>query len=77
MNKDRRRRLQCVADTLNDAMAELMEIKDEEQDAFDNLPDSLQDSVRGEAMQEAIDTMDEWYNDIDTVRDEIEEYSNQ
>jgi hypothetical protein len=35
------------------------EIRDEEQDAFDNLPESLQGGERGDAMQEAIGNLEE------------------
>lgn len=74
MNKDRRQRLQSVADTLNEAMDELMEIQDEEQEAFDNLPEGLQNSSRGDAMQEAIETIDGWCRDIDIIINNIEAY---
>jgi hypothetical protein len=41
MNKDRRERLQTLYDLLE-------EIIDEEQNAFDNMPETLQGSERGE-----------------------------
>ena len=51
MNKDRRNRLSGVIDTIADAISELEEIRDEEQDALDSLPESLQYSSKGEMMQ--------------------------
>ena len=40
-------------------MNDLEAIKDEEEEARDNLPESLQDSERAEAMGEAIDNLEE------------------
>lgn len=75
MNKNRREELLDVASILDDAIDRLSEIRDDEQDALDSLPDSLQDSVRGQAMQEAIDQLDEFENSIDGVRQQIENYA--
>ena len=33
-------------------------IRDEEQDSYDNLPESIQDRDRGQAMSDAIDNLD-------------------
>lgn len=51
MNAARRKRLQEALDII-------IEVKEEEQEAFDNLPESFQEGERGELMQEAIDTLD-------------------
>lgn len=40
MNKSRRKRIQDIKDKLLDLLAEIEEIKDEEQEAYDNLPES-------------------------------------
>lgn len=40
---------------------------DEEQEAYDNLPENLQGSERGEAMSEAADNLDSAYNSMDEV----------
>lgn len=60
MNKDRRARLQELVEALAC-------IQEEEQEAFDNMPESLQESERGEAMQEAIDAMDEAKDALDGI----------
>lgn len=41
MNKDRRKQLEDVKDSLDEIIASLNDIKDEEQDAYDNMPESL------------------------------------
>lgn len=43
------------------------EVKDEEQEAYDNLPESFQYGERGEQMQEYIDSMDEAYENLEEV----------
>lgn len=75
MNKQRRKNLLDVAEHLQDALDRLSEIRDEEQDTFDNMPESLQYSSRGDAMQEAIDIMDEWESTIDVLKSSIEEFA--
>lgn len=75
MNKQRRQSLYDVVSSLSEAMDRLSEIRDEEQEAFDNMPEGLQCSSRGEAMQEAIDIMDEWSFDIEEIKDRIEEFA--
>lgn len=75
MNNDRREQLMDVADLLSEAIDRLDEVRDEEQDAFDCLPEGLQYSARGENMQDAIDTMDEWGSAIDGIRARIEDFA--
>lgn len=77
MNKARRQELLDVASALSEAKDRLSEIREEEQDAFDNMPEGLQCSSRGDAMQEAIDEMDGWYDEIETIQSSIEEYATQ
>ena len=47
MNKQRRKKVEGVFDQLQAMIMELEEIRDEEQDAFDNLPEGIQESERG------------------------------
>lgn len=62
MNDNRRKRIQ-------NALEILTEVRDEEQDAFDNLPDNFQYSQKGEDMEvniqqleEAIDALEYIFN---------------
>lgn len=66
MNKVRRKELARVVDLLDQARDLLETIRDEEQEAFDNLPESIQYSERGEAMENYIGTMDEILDYLDT-----------
>ena len=76
MNKARRR-------TLNDAISRLQEVegilevtKDEEQEAYDNLPPGLQDGERGDAAQAAISAMEEAISSIQSAIAELENAAN-
>lgn len=59
MNKIRRNKLNEAIKMLYAAQEIINECRDEEEDAFCNLPDSLQGSERGESMEEAIDNMED------------------
>lgn len=55
MNKSRRNELSRIADELENLREDLDSVASEERDAYDNLPESLQESERGCAMEEAAD----------------------
>lgn len=58
---------------MDEAVSLLNDIKDEEQDAYDNMPESLQESERGCRMSEAIDNIDEAISSIEEAQQHIEE----
>ena len=64
MNKERREELLEATELLDEVIEKIGDIRDEEEDALYSLPDSLQDSSRGEAMQNAIDIMDGFVDSI-------------
>lgn len=74
MNKYRREELSDVTDLLDEAAERLEEIRDDEQDAFDNLPDGLQYSRTGESMENAIGKMDDLIDEIRGVAVHIAEF---
>ena len=53
-------------------MQQIEDIRDQEQDAFDNLPESLQESERGDAMSEAIDNLESAMESVEEARDSLE-----
>ncbi len=74
MNNARRRRISELKtqidfanNQLKDANKKLSSILSEEQDAFDNMPESLQSSYRGMCSEDAIDTMEEASEKLDEV----------
>ena len=74
MNDARRRRINelktqidFVNNQLKDARKRLSSILNEEQDAFDNMPEGLQSSYRGMCSEDAIDNMEEASDKLDEV----------
>lgn len=75
MNAKRRNAIESVVNELiekfeeikAEAIDQLSEIRDEEQEAYDNLPEALQDSERGENMQNCIDALEEFMSDLEYI----------
>lgn len=57
MNKQRRRQITEVVERLTAIVTEIEIIQGDEQEALENLPESLQESDRAEAMQTSIDSL--------------------
>ena len=60
MNKQRRNRIAEALELISQARDILEEVKDEEQESYENLPESLQYGERGEQMQENVDSLEEF-----------------
>ena len=58
MNKQNRRDLQGYVDSLIEIRSNIETMMEEEQFKLDNMPEGLQESERGEAMQEAIENLE-------------------
>lgn len=58
MNKKRRKEIENLRESISETKAKLQDLLDEEQQAFDNMPESIQESERGEEMQEIIEYME-------------------
>jgi len=58
MNKQRRAELDKIVLKLEEAKADIETIRDEEQEAYDNMPENLQMSDRGDAAQGRVDALD-------------------
>lgn len=81
MNNSRRKAIKSLMKKLETMMElqyaiaeELEAIKDEEQDALDNMPESLLKGERGQQMQEYIDEMESVIDDLDQL--DIEDFVN-
>lgn len=61
MNKIRRKQLQEASELIAKAQGIIENVKDEEQEAHDNLPESIQYGEKGQQMEEYIDMLDEAY----------------
>ena len=76
MNKQRRNRIFKMVERINEIVGILEATRDEEQEALDNLPESIRESERGERMEEYIDALDnavEYLIDgVSTIEDSID-----
>jgi uncharacterized coiled-coil DUF342 family protein len=55
-------------ENLEEIMGDVESIREEEQDKYDNMPESIQQGEKGDTMQEGIDSLDDLYSQIeDTI----------
>ena len=73
MNKDRRRRIEEALVKLEEIKDEVTAIYEEEQEAFDNMPEGLQSSEKGDAMQSATVALSEAESDLDSAISQLQE----
>lgn len=63
----------CIKEILDDINKQIQSIQYDEEEAFDNLPESFQDGVKGDAIQEAIDTLQDSSDVLNLVVEGINE----
>lgn len=71
MNAARRKELNKAIDLIEQAKEIISAVAEEEREAYDNLPEGLQESEMGEKMNEIADDLE--YVDLDEVIDTIQE----
>lgn len=73
MNKERRKRLSKLLEAMAAAEEELSAIIEEEQAAFDNMPESIQGGEQGAAMEEGIGKLEDCLDSIQDIQAQMEE----
>lgn len=71
MNAARRKELSKAIDLIEQAKEIISAVAEEEREAYDNLPEGLQESEMGEKMNEIADDLE--YIDLEEVVDTIQE----
>jgi len=71
VNDKRRKELNKIYLELHLRVGQLDDLLNEEQDAYDNLPASLQNAEKGEQMQECIDALDQAKSELEAVMDTL------
>lgn len=71
MNKTRRKQLEKIAAQIEELEDQISELCNQEQEAFDNLPESLQYGDKGGIMTEAIDEMEGVVSELSDLRDRL------
>ena len=73
MNKQRRKRLTEAFNKIAEVMGILEEVKSEEEESYENLPDNFRDGEKGEEMQNYIEMLEEANNYLDDANSVIEQ----
>ena len=73
MNKARRQWIEKIVNELETQRDELNNVYEEEQEAYDNLPESIQGSERGEEMYEGIGTIEDASDSLDELIENLRE----
>lgn len=73
MNKQRRKKLETAFDLICQAKDILEEVKNEEEEAYENLPEQFRYGERGEEMDGYIGMMDEAYGYLDDANSVIDQ----
>lgn len=73
MNNSRRKQLSDLRIELGDIMSTLEDLKEEEQEYMDNMPENLWNSTRYDVAEEAVSNMEDALSSLEDVISSIEE----
>ena len=73
MNKNRRKEIESIIEELENLGSRIEAVKEEEDSAFDNMPESLQYSEKGELMEQNVEDLDEAFNSLSEVVEKLQE----
>lgn len=80
MNNTRRKVIRSIIEMLNDTTAKVDEAKElttnvagEERESFDNMPEGLQESERGQRIEECADELEDIECELDDILSNIED----
>ena len=72
MNKSRRKQIAEVLEALNTLRDTVEAIQNEEQEAFDNIPESLEGTDRYDQAEEAVSNIDDALSSLEDAIDSLE-----
>ncbi len=73
MNKIRREQLAKLSEEIDSLSSQIEGLMNEEQNYYDNMPESLQDGEKGEIAQTAIENMESALNSLSEASNSIDE----
>ncbi|MFV0419296.1 MAG: hypothetical protein ACK5KT_11270 [Dysgonomonas sp.] len=73
MNAQRRKQLENIISKLEELKNDIEMTRDAEQEAYDNLPEGLQVSFRGESIESAVGALDSAYDSIEDTINNLQE----
>ena len=71
MNRERRKKLAVANSFIDKALEIIDQVRDEEQEAFDNLPEGLQMGQNGMSMEEKVDGLENIYMELEDIKTSI------
>lgn len=74
MNNERRKKLKEAVNFINEAKDIVDDVMNEEQMAFDNLPEGLQEADRGYEMEENVSELESITEDMDDIAERLGEF---
>jgi len=75
VNKQRRKEIARAAAMIEEAKSILETCRDEEQDYYDNMPESFQNGEKGSVAQEAIDALEEAVSQLEEIEQSVGEFT--
>lgn len=73
MNKQRRKELNEIINKLSELWYDLECLKSKEEECYDNMPENLQYSEKGERIEAAVESLNDALDSIDNAIDSIDE----
>ena len=73
MNDKRRKEIKAIRDKLGELLSRLETLRDDEQAAFDAIPENLAGSQRYEAAEEAVTNLDDACENLDSVLEQLDD----
>lgn len=73
MNAKRRKEIADAIKLLDEARSILESVAEQEREAYENMPESIQMSERGDMMEETVDVLERIYEEIGESIDELDE----
>jgi hypothetical protein len=70
MAKSRIQQMEAIQTKAAELAAEVELLKDEFEEAFDNMPESLQGSEKGERAQDRIGVLENWHGELEAIAEE-------
>ena len=77
MNNPRRKAIDFIAEQIENLKAGVEQIRDDEQDYYNNMPEGIQNGEKGDAAQSAIDELDSAMSCLEDAVTYLEDSKNQ
>ena len=73
MNNERRKEIAAILEKVTELRGKVEDLQNAEQEAFDNMPEGLQQSERGQACENAASRLDDAMTAFDEIESALEE----